>query len=214
MLYVALVESGSPRYAPGDLPAVEAVGRHPDEAIFYWAASAHRRANLLYPLLAVRILAGRSRDHLASTAFLAISDLLSAESALALAGPPARPPRRPSSTAFAFFTKKRLPRKRSSMSKKVLFPIGIAMISLTLTGTHGTFTPMARKHSYDYVTWEEDGMWASHAPSVPGVYGLGDTAREAEVDLEEAMEAMSQYLAEVGEALPSPRGVRTGHLRA
>jgi predicted RNase H-like HicB family nuclease len=73
---------------------------------------------------------------------------------------------------------------------------------------------MPKKRSYDYVTWEADGMWASHAPSVPGVYGLGDTAREAEADLAEAMATMSQYLAEVGEALPSPRSVRTGHLRA
>jgi predicted RNase H-like HicB family nuclease len=73
---------------------------------------------------------------------------------------------------------------------------------------------MARKRSYDYVTWEEDGMWASHVPSVPGVYGLGDTAKEAEADLAEAMEAMSEYLAVMGESLPSPRSVRTGHLRA
>ena len=73
---------------------------------------------------------------------------------------------------------------------------------------------MAKKRSYDYVTWQENGMWASHAPSVPGVYGLGDTAREAEADLVEAMEAMSMYLTEVGEALPSPRSIRTGQLRA
>lgn len=73
---------------------------------------------------------------------------------------------------------------------------------------------MSRKRSYDYVTWEEDGIWASHAPSVPYVYGLGNTAREAEADLAEAMAIMSQYLAEVSEALPSPRSVRTGHLRA
>ena len=73
---------------------------------------------------------------------------------------------------------------------------------------------MARKRSYDYVTWEEDGMWASHVPSVSGVYGLGDTASEAEADLALAMATMAQYLAEVGEALPSPRRVRTGQLRA
>ena len=72
---------------------------------------------------------------------------------------------------------------------------------------------MARKSTYDYVTWEEDGMWASHAPSVPGVYGLGDTAEEAETDLAEAMAAMSEYLVEVGETLPSPRHVHVGHLR-
>ena len=54
---------------------------------------------------------------------------------------------------------------------------------------------MREAETYDYVTWEEDGMWASHSPSVPGVYGLGDTAEEAESDLAEAMEAMSEYLA-------------------
>ena len=72
---------------------------------------------------------------------------------------------------------------------------------------------MAKKRTYDYVTWSEDGMWASHAPSVPGVYGLGDTALEAEEDLVEAMEAMSLYLSEVGETLPSPRSIRTGQVR-
>ena len=56
--------------------------------------------------------------HLARPAFLAISDLLSAESALALAGPPARPPRRPSLTAQMFFMTLRLPHERSSMLKK------------------------------------------------------------------------------------------------
>jgi len=73
---------------------------------------------------------------------------------------------------------------------------------------------MAKKRrSYDYVTWEEDGMWASHVPSVPGVYGLGDTAIEAETDLAEAMITMSEYLVKMGEVLPSPRRVRTGQLR-
>ena len=45
--------------------------------------------------------------------------------------------------------------------------------------------------TYDYVTWEEDGTWSSHVPSIPGVYGLGDTAEEAEEDLVEALEALS-----------------------
>ena len=56
-------------------------------------------------------------------------------------------------------------------------------------------------------------MWTSHAPSVPGVYGLGDTAAEAEEDLVEAMELMFSYLDKVGETPPSPRKVKLGQLR-
>jgi len=40
-------------------------------------------------------------------------------------------------------------------------------------------------------------MWTSHAPSVPGVYGLGDTAAEAEADLAEAMDLMFSYTEEL-----------------
>ena len=73
---------------------------------------------------------------------------------------------------------------------------------LTLAMKRGNFCSMDGKSPSDRVTWEEDGMWASHAPSVPGAYGLGDTAREAEVDLDEAVAALSLYLAEKGEVLP------------
>jgi predicted RNase H-like HicB family nuclease len=48
----------------------------------------------------------------------------------------------------------------------------------------------------DVRTWEEDGIWTSHAPSVPGAYGLGPTAAEA--DLAEALELLSEHLEEVG----------------
>ena len=67
--------------------------------------------------------------------------------------------------------------------------------------------------SYSYVTWEEEGMWTSHVPSVPGVYGLGTTPKAAESDLKEALELMFSYLKEVGEAAPSARSVRLGQLR-
>jgi predicted RNase H-like HicB family nuclease len=73
---------------------------------------------------------------------------------------------------------------------------------------------MARRRVYDYVTWEEEGIWTSHVPAIPGVYGLGDTPAKAEADLAEAMSTMSEYLDTVGESLPPPRSVRTGQLRA
>jgi len=70
-----------------------------------------------------------------------------------------------------------------------------------------------RSKTYDYVAWEEEGIWTSHAPSVPGVYGLGPTPKASENDLVEALELMSAYLDEVGEVLPSARKVRTGQLK-
>ena len=67
--------------------------------------------------------------------------------------------------------------------------------------------------TYDFVTWQEDGIWSSHAPSVPGVYGLGSTADRAERDLMEALETMSEYLDGLGEKLPRARTVRLGQIR-
>lgn len=69
------------------------------------------------------------------------------------------------------------------------------------------------KTSRDCVIWEEDGVWTAHAPSVPGAYGLGSTPAEAKRDLTEALELMSDYLATVGEDLPSARKVRMGQVR-
>lgn len=63
------------------------------------------------------------------------------------------------------------------------------------------------------MSWKEEGMWTAHAPAVPGVYGLGDTPKEAEDDLVEALELMFEYLDEVGEAHPSPTLVRTSQVR-
>jgi predicted RNase H-like HicB family nuclease len=67
--------------------------------------------------------------------------------------------------------------------------------------------------SYDVITWEEEGIWTSHAPSVPGAYGLGETPAESKHDLEEALGTLSEYLDEIGEALPRPRKIRTSQVR-
>jgi predicted RNase H-like HicB family nuclease len=67
--------------------------------------------------------------------------------------------------------------------------------------------------TYDFVTWQEDRIWSSHAPSVAGVYGLGSTAARAERDLMEALETMSEYLNRLGERLPRARTVRLGKVR-
>lgn len=66
---------------------------------------------------------------------------------------------------------------------------------------------------YEFITWEEDGMWTSHAPSISGVYGVGKTASKAEEDLEEAVDLLFEYLSDVGEALPKPRKLRVGSVR-
>lgn len=60
--------------------------------------------------------------------------------------------------------------------------------------------------------WEEDGVWTAHAPSVPGVYGLGATPEASSKDLTEALELMSDYLHEVGEDMPEARSVRIGQV--
>jgi len=50
---------------------------------------------------------------------------------------------------------------------------------------------------------KEEGIWTAHDPSVPGVYGLGDTRNEAEQDLVEALEELREYLRSAGERQPS-----------
>lgn len=69
-----------------------------------------------------------------------------------------------------------------------------------------------RNRSYEFVSWEEEGIWTSHAPSFPGAYGLGKTPGESEKDLSEAVSLMMSYMVEVGEEVPAPRHVRTGQL--
>lgn len=58
---------------------------------------------------------------------------------------------------------------------------------------------------YEYITWVEEGQWAAHSPSVPGVYGVGKTRIQAVSDLEEALGEMRAYLDEIGEHLPRPK---------
>jgi predicted RNase H-like HicB family nuclease len=67
--------------------------------------------------------------------------------------------------------------------------------------------------TYDFVTWKEGKVWSSHAPSVPGVYGLGSTSDGAERDLMEGLSTLAEYLDELGEKLPKARTVRLGQLR-
>ena len=63
---------------------------------------------------------------------------------------------------------------------------------------------------YDFICWEEEGIWSARIPSIPGVYGTGPTAEAAEADLMEAMGVMEGYLEEIGEELPEAGKV---HLR-
>lgn len=67
---------------------------------------------------------------------------------------------------------------------------------------------------YDFTTWEEGGVWTSHAPAIPGVYGVGKTADEAEEDLEEATGFLFEYLDEIGEEHPKPSKFRVGRMSA
>lgn len=67
--------------------------------------------------------------------------------------------------------------------------------------------------TYHTIAWKEDGTWTAHAPSVPGVYGLGRTRRQAEDDLVEALELMFDYLDEVGDPRPAPSPVVHGEVR-
>ena len=63
------------------------------------------------------------------------------------------------------------------------------------------------------LTWEEEGVWTSHAPSVPGAYGLGSTPAASKRDLEEALGLLAEYLGEIGESMPIAKRVRTSQVR-
>jgi predicted RNase H-like HicB family nuclease len=65
---------------------------------------------------------------------------------------------------------------------------------------------------YKYVVWEEEGQWAALCPSVPGVYGVGDTEREAKKDLLVALEETIERMKATGERLPRSLPVRMGTL--
>jgi len=66
--------------------------------------------------------------------------------------------------------------------------------------------------TYDVLTWEEEGVWTAHSPSVPGVYGLGSTPDVADRDLKDALDTLAEYLREIGESLPRARRLRTSQV--
>ncbi len=72
------------------------------------------------------------------------------------------------------------------------------------------FSTMSATRSYDYLIWQEEGLWTAHSPSVPGVYGVGATRREAEKDFFEALGEMVAYLKDVGEAMPKRQRLSLG----
>ena len=50
-----------------------------------------------------------------------------------------------------------------------------------------------------HLLWQDEGKWTVHDPSLPGVYGVGDTQAQAEQDLFEGIDEMMGYLASIGE---------------
>jgi predicted RNase H-like HicB family nuclease len=60
------------------------------------------------------------------------------------------------------------------------------------------------------VVWEDEGKWTAHSPSVPGVYGVGATRREAEADFIDALSEMLAYLRDIGEHPPKRKRVIAG----
>jgi predicted RNase H-like HicB family nuclease len=57
---------------------------------------------------------------------------------------------------------------------------------------------------YPVTLWKEEGMWTAHAPSIPGLYGLGKTPAAAKRDLAAGMRDLFAYLDEIGEPRPRP----------
>ncbi len=49
----------------------------------------------------------------------------------------------------------------------------------------------------------EDGGYVAHVPSLPGVYGQGETEEEALEDAGAALEFTLESMAELGEELPT-----------
>ena len=49
-----------------------------------------------------------------------------------------------------------------------------------------------------------DGGWGAYLPDLPGVVALGDTRAEAEVRIQEALEAYADELRSLGRELPAP----------
>lgn len=72
---------------------------------------------------------------------------------------------------------------------------------------------MAKKIAkYEFVCWQDEGLWTAHSPSVPGVYGVGDTRKQAETELFEGIEEMFDYLSSIGEVRPKAKRVVAGVL--
>lgn len=65
---------------------------------------------------------------------------------------------------------------------------------------------------YDFIAWQDEGIWTAHSPSVPGVYGVGDTRREAQDDLANAILELFAYLSDIGERAPAPKQITSGVL--
>jgi predicted RNase H-like HicB family nuclease len=62
----------------------------------------------------------------------------------------------------------------------------------------------------DYIAWKDEGQWSAHSPSVPGVYGLGETRQEAISDLIEGVGEMLDYLDEIGADRPAKKRLVSG----
>ena len=60
---------------------------------------------------------------------------------------------------------------------------------------------------YTTVAVQEEGLWGVTCPAIPGVFGIGKTRPAAEADFIEALNALLDYLGDVGEKLPvKPEG--------
>ena len=50
----------------------------------------------------------------------------------------------------------------------------------------------------------EDGGWGAYLPDLPGVVALGDSRAEAEVRIQEALQAYADEMRSLGRELPEP----------
>ena len=71
-----------------------------------------------------------------------------------------------------------------------------------------------RNKTYPVMLWREEGIWTAHAPSIPGLYGLGRTPSAARRDLANGMHDVFTYLDEIGESRPAPIQVRASRVAA
>ena len=65
---------------------------------------------------------------------------------------------------------------------------------------------------YTTVAVKEDGIWGVTCPSLPGVFGVGDTQSRAESDFIASLNTLIDYLHEIHEELPRPKVVKLGSL--